>query len=332
MKERPGMESSSPESRLAITDAVLSRLPERLRAAVEWGLSRWPGRILERVTAGSIRMELFDRSMTIAAQLFTSVFPILIAIASLTSGSAKQVDDVIEMPPGTQQILDDALQSSSTTFGVVGLFIVLASATSLSRALTRAFAAIWGLPRPRSRLVFAWRWVAVVLALAVSLVAVRRLLQIADGLQPPDLWHVVVSVGCDLSVAVFVPWVLLGGVIRPRNLLCGAVLFGVVMLFVRPASGVFLPRALDESAQRYGAIGVAFTYLAYLYCLSFIFLTCSIFGEAVTTDEGRLGEWLRGGKPAVGEETPGTQRTKPVTADPLAATDPRLPKADLEQP
>ena len=326
------MEASSPESRLAITDAVLSRLPERLRAAVEWGLSRWPGRILERVTAGSIRMELFDRSMTIAAQLFTSVFPILIAIASLTAGSAKQVDDVIEMPPGTQQILDDALQSSSTTFGVVGLFIVLASATSLSRALTRAFAAIWGLPRPKSRLVFAWRWVAVVLALAVSLVAVRRLLQIADGLQPPDLWHVVVSVGCDLSVAVFVPWVLLGGVIRPRNLLCGAVLFGVVMLFVRPASGVFLPRALDESAQRYGAIGVAFTYLAYLYCLSFIFLTCSIFGEAVTTDEGRLGEWIRGGKPAVGEETPGPRRTKPVTADPLAATDPRLPKADLEKP
>ena len=326
------MESSSPESRLASTDAVLSRLPERLRAAVEWGLSRWPGRILERVTAGSIRMELFDRSMTIAAQLFTSVFPILIAIASLTSGTAKQVDDVIEMPPGTQKVLDDAMQSSSSTFGIIGLFIVLASATSLSRALTRAFAAIWGLPRPRSRLVFAWRWVAVVIALAVSLVAVRRLLQVADGLEPPDLWHVVVSVGCDVSVALFVPWLLLAGVVRPRHLLCGAVLFGVVMLFVRPASSVFLPRALDESAQRYGAIGVAFTYLAWLYCLSFVFLTCSIFGEAVTTDEGRLGEWIRGGRPAVGNQTPGPHRTNAATADPLAAADHRLSKADLDEP
>src|SRR3954451_10215817 len=300
MKERPEMESSSPESRLAITDAVLSRLPERLRKGVEWGLSRWPGRILERVTAGSVRMELFDRSMTIAAQLFTSVFPILIAIASLTAGSARQFDDVIEMPPRTQQVLDDALHSSSTTFGLVGLFIVVASATSLSRALTRAFAAIWGLPRPRSRLVFAWRWVAVVLALAVSLVAVRRLLQVADGLQPPDLWHVVVSVGCDLAVALFVPWVLLAGAVRPRNLLCGALLFGVVMLFMRPASGLYLPRALDESAKRYGAIGVAFTYLAWLYCLSFVFLACSILGQAITSDEGWFGEWLRGGKPAVG--------------------------------
>ncbi len=268
-------------------------------------MSRWPGRILERVTAGSVRLELFDRSMTIAAQLFTSVFPILIAIASLTAGSAKQVDDVIELPPATQQVLDDAVQGqSTTTFGLVGLFIVLASATSLSRALTRAFAAIWGLPRPKSRLVFAWRWVAVVLALAISLVVVGQLLKIADGLEPPDLWHVVVSVGGDLVVALFVPWLLLAGAVRPRNLLCGALLFGVVMLFVRPASGVFLPRALDESAQRYGSIGVAFTYLAWLYCISFVFLACSILGEAITTDEGRFGKWIRGGRPAVGTQTP----------------------------
>jgi membrane protein len=257
------------------------------------------------VAAASIRLELFDRSMTIAAQLFTSVFPILIAIASLTAGTAKQVGDVVDMPARTQQVLDDALQSSSTTtFGLVGLFIVLASATSLSRALTRAFAAIWALPRPRSRLVFAWRWVAVVLALAVSLVVVRRLLEITDGLQPPDLWHVLVSVVCDLAIALFVPWVLLAGAVRPRNLLAGALLFGVAMLFVRPASGVFLPRALDESAQRYGSIGVAFTYLAWLYCLSFVFLACGILGQAITIDEGRLGEWLRGGKAAVGVLAP----------------------------
>ena len=308
------MEPSSPESRLAITDAMLSRLPERLRGWVEWALSRWPGRILERVTAGSVRLELFDRSMTIAAQLFTSVFPILIAIASLTAGSAKQVDDVIELPPATQQVLDDAVQGqSTTTFGLVGLFIVLASATSLSRALTRAFAAIWGLPRPKSRLVFAWRWVAVVLALAISLVVVGQLLKIADGLEPPDLWHVVVSVGGDLVVALFVPWLLLAGAVRPRNLLCGALLFGVVMLFVRPASGVFLPRALDESAQRYGSIGVAFTYLAWLYCISFVFLACSILGEAITTDEGRFGKWIRGGRPAVGTQTP--EPDQPVASD-----------------
>ena len=302
------MESSSPESRLPVTDAVLRRLPERVRRAVEWGLSRWPGRILERVTAGSINVQLFDRSMTIAAQLFTSVFPILIAIASFTGGSPKQVNDVMDMPPRTQQVIDDALQSSSTTsFGFVGVFIVLVSATSLSRALTRAFAAIWELPRPRSRLVFAWRWVAVVLALAVSLVLVRQVLQVADRLRPPDVWHVLVSVGCDLGIAVFIPWLLLAGAVPARHLLCGALLYAVVMLLVRPASGVFLPRALDESADRYGAIGVAFTYLAWLYCISFVFLACAVLGQAITTDEGRLGEWIRRDEPAAGGDLSGAE-------------------------
>ncbi len=289
------MEPTSPQAGTDVAEVVLSRLPARGRRAVEWALSRWPGRILTRTTAASIRVELFDRSMTIAAQLFTSVFPILIALASIAPGRADQAREVMDLPPQARSVVQQSLDTTSTTtFGLLGLFIVLVSATSLSRALTRAFAAIWGLPRPRSRLVLAWRWVAVVLALALSLVVVRRLLSAVDSLPPPDLWHLVVSVGSDLFLGLMVPWLLLVGAVRVRDLLTGALLFGVVMLVVRPASGVLLPRALDESAQRYGPIGVAFTFLAYLYVIAFIFLSCSIVGMAVTEDEGRLGQAIRG--------------------------------------
>ena len=65
------------------------------------------------------------------------------------------------------------------------------------------------------------------------------------------------------------------------------------MLAVRPATQVWLPHALEVSANRYGSIGVAFTYLTWLYILSFCFLTTAVLGQAIASDSGRLGRWIR---------------------------------------
>jgi membrane protein len=98
----------------------------------------------------------------------------------------------------------------------------------------------------------------------------------------------------DLAIGVFVPWILLAGELPTRRLVPGAAIFGLVMLFVRPASTVWLPRALESSADRYGSIGVAFTYLAWLYVVSFCFLVASVMGQVVTSDPGWFGQWIRG--------------------------------------
>jgi uncharacterized BrkB/YihY/UPF0761 family membrane protein len=274
----------------------LAHLPPWLRDVVEWLLSRWPGRIAIRTAATSIRIELFDRSMTIAAQFFTSVFPTLIMLATWIGGGSNEIADAMGIPKQTKSILDDALESNSgtATFGILGTLIVLASATSLSRALTRAFSAIWGLPRPKTQLNYAWRWLAVVLVLALALVTARALTRYLGEVPPPTFWQLVVSLTMDLALGVFVPWILLVGEIPIRQLACGAVIFGLVMLFVRPASAVWLPRALDVSAERYGSIGVAFTYLAWLYVVAFCFLAASVMGQVVTTDTGWFGQWVRG--------------------------------------
>ena len=79
-----------------------------------------------------------------------------------------------------------------------------------------------------------------------------------------------------------------------RPVLPGALLFAAVMLVVRPASSVWLPRALEVSSERYGSIGVAFTYLAWLYIVSFCFLTAAAIGRVIATDPSRLGTWIYG--------------------------------------
>src|SRR5262245_3418475 len=273
----------------------LDRLPRRLRPVVERALRHWLGRFVLGCMATSRRIELFDRSMTIAAQIFTSVLPILIALASwFGRDSADVIARTASVPPETQGLLDEVLASpgATTTFGVIGVLVVLISATSLSRALTRACAALWDLPRPTSKLAAAWRWVAVVLALALSLVAARQLHTFSERLPPPGFWDTAVGFATDVAIALFVPLVLLAGAVPVRRLLPWAVTFAAVMVFVRPLSTFYLPHALDASAERYGSIGVAFTYLAWLYVVSFIFLTSGVVGKVVAMDEGRFGAWI----------------------------------------
>ena len=52
-----------------------------------------------RSAASCIRIEIFDRSMTIAAQFFTSVFPILILIATWVNATdTSRLAEAINLP------------------------------------------------------------------------------------------------------------------------------------------------------------------------------------------------------------------------------------------
>jgi len=278
----------------ARAERALERLPPRLGKALHWLLTRWPGRIVLRSAAGFVRIGIFDRSMTLAAQFFTSVLPILILIATAAAAADTQrLSDTLNIPEESQAVVEDAVQGGAAAFGLIGALMVLVSATSLSRALTRVYVEVWHVARPPTKVSTAWRWVAVVIVLALSLVFVRALIQFARGLPPSGIWQIVVSLACDVAMAVFVPWILLSGALRARHLMPGAFLFALIMLAVRPASAAWLPHSLEVSSDRYGSLGVAFTYLAWLYVISFILIAVTIVGQAMVSDAGRLGVWLR---------------------------------------
>ncbi len=255
---------------------------------LEWIRSHWPGRIAVESVGSFLRLEMFDRSMTIAAQFFTAVFPLLILFATwANSTNASTLGDALSLPQETQRVLEDALQGAGTaSFGILGTLIMLASATSLSRALTRALATIWSLPRPRSNLGSVWRWLAVILVLTLSIVLASATSDSLTVLPPRDVWPTLASFGLDAAVALLVPWILLAGTVSLRLLAPGALLFALLMLTIRPATAVWLPHALEVSADRYGRIGVAFTYLACLYTASFCFLATTVVGQVIATDQG----------------------------------------------
>jgi len=280
----------------ASAEAAIGRLPPRLGRVLTRLLSSWPGRIVIHGVTAFVRLDMFDRSMTIAAQFFTSVFPILILFMTWADGrDTDKLADALNLPDETRSVLEDAIHGAGgAAFGVAGTLFVLASTTSLSRALTRSFVAVWAIPKPRAGLGSVWRWLAVVLVLALSLVVVQAASQPVHLLPPRELLPLVGSLALDAAVALFVPWVLLSGAVHPRLLSVGALLFALLMLAVRPATAAWLPHALQVSADRYGPIGVAFTYLACLYVASFCFLATAVLGQVIATDRGRIGQLIRG--------------------------------------
>ena len=277
------------------------------RRRVKWMVTHWPGRTVMRTARSFTRTELFDRSMTVAAQLFTCVFPILILLATFaTRRDADRIANAVSLPEETRLILQEAVTAAGNAgFGILGTVVVLVTATGVSRALTRAFATIWELPRPKSSLRSVWRWIAVVLALAFSLLMVRSVGQLVSGVPPEAVWPAAVTLVSDVAMALFIPWILLSGGVHPRLLLPGALILALVMLAARPVMAAWLPQALETSADQYGSIGVAFTYLALLYAVSFAFLATAILGQVIATDEGRLGRWIRADAAAAKAEPDG---------------------------
>lgn len=257
----------------------------RAHPAVRRVEQTWLGGTLLRIVAETVRVEIFDRSMTIAAQIFTSMLPLLIVTASiLAGGDGEAVADLLGASGASSELIDETVSGAADpTIGVVGALLVLASATSLSRALTRAFAAVWEIARPHVSLRSAWRWLAAVIVFALAVLISQQLVPRVGVLPPRDVWPVALSFACDAGVALFVPWMLLAGVIGVRALAPGAIGFAVVMLAIRPSAAVWLPWALETSSERYGPIGIAFTYLAWLYVVAFVLLGTAIVGRAVVS-------------------------------------------------
>src|SRR4051794_35939760 len=151
-------------------------------------MERWPARITIAPTAGFLRVQIFDRAMTIAAQAFTSIFPTLILLGALFGrDTSNEVAKVADLPAASRQILDDALRGGGLgAFGAAGAVVVVLSATSLSRALARAYGIIWQLGRLPRGLAMSWRWLVTVLLLVAFLIGSRLIGWLTGQLQLSD--------------------------------------------------------------------------------------------------------------------------------------------------
>ncbi|GGN21415.1 hypothetical protein GCM10010109_35520 [Actinoplanes campanulatus] len=300
-RPRPDHERVTEPDRAFTPGRILAAVPDRLRPRAALLLGHQTALVLLRTAGELVRVQIFDRSMTLAAQAFTSIFPVLIMIGALSGGRARDhLDSLVRLPASSTRLLDEALAGSrSNAFGVFGSLIVILSATGLARALVRAYRAIWAVPGRRvGARATAWQ-IGSVLILVGFLVAVRLLGTLAGRILTPVIAGTLLALLADVALAALLPRILLGPAVGRLRLLLTGVVFGAIMLAVRPAGHLYLPRALESSSQRYGTIGLAFTYIGWLYVLSFCLLLSAVAGgiladlgaERFTRTTGRATRW-----------------------------------------
>ncbi len=151
---------------------VPSALPGWLRPRAAAVLATWFGRTLLRCVSGLLHVQIFDRAMTLAAQAFTSIFPLLIMLGTLLS--AKQTSefaDLLEPPVTSKRLFSEALGDQGVgSFGPIQRPRGAVSATGLARAMVRAYAIIWDVGKVRSGPAAAGRWLLTVLLLSAFVI------------------------------------------------------------------------------------------------------------------------------------------------------------------
>jgi membrane protein len=251
---------------------------------------------VHRMVAMTVRdfhdLDVLDRAMTLAAQAFTSIFPLIIAIAAVrpreSDSLGQDLADILSTPESSRQVLEEAFPSEPRTFGAFGLLgvlIVLVSSTSFTRALARMYARIWRVAPP-GRLRGAWRWIAVLMAIAVTYIVLGLLRAAWRGIPLDTLVNGLVGFVISTVVWTWTPWVLLAGKVDWRALLPGGALMGVGIGLISAGSQIYLPRALSSAARQYGALGIAFTYISWLFVVMTVLVGTTLVGAVFARERG----------------------------------------------
>jgi membrane protein len=68
---------------------------------------------------------------------------------------------------------------------------------------------------------------------------------------------------------------------------------GLCAIVLSAVSTLYLRLALANSAERYGALGVAFTYISWLFVLSFVLVVTTVVGATLIRRVPLLRAWAR---------------------------------------
>ncbi|NMM90533.1 hypothetical protein B2J88_40430 [Rhodococcus sp. SRB_17] len=248
-------------------------------------------RLASRISLDILEVGLVDSAMTLAAQAFTSLLPVMIAASTfqrLQPLAATARDDLgIDLPP-----TDSASVGTTAAFGVLGLLMLLVSSTSYARALGRMYGRIWHVPIATLRQ--AWRWLAVVLVIATSVAAAvichqLKTLPAAGRLLEFASTYVVWGLAWTA-----VPMLLTANRMTTRMCIGSGLLTATGLSALHVASTLFLPRITHTSQDQFGLLGVMFTLISWLFIFSGIIVVASVIVSSVAKDDGPLGIWLRG--------------------------------------
>lgn len=250
-------------------------------------LAAGPGSLGARFGERLLEIGGIERATLLGAQAFTSLIPYLVVASALVPTEDRDFSETIierfdlegSAAEGVRSLFASAGEvESAITFVSVGLLLIttLSFTRALQKTYERSFrleaSGLQGLPRT-----FLWLGV---LALWISFTSVRS--EIRDLFGP--FMSVSLAVAFAFILWLWTPLVLLGGRVPVRRLVPGALVSGVCMTALFYASAIYMPILIENSAERYGLIGVAFSLQGWLLTLSLGIVAGAVAGGVLSEE------------------------------------------------
>lgn len=253
-------------------------------------------RLIRALLAEIQSIQIVDAAMALAAQSFLALFPLIIVVyafmpTEVGNATVETFRDRFGLTGGTQEAMSDVLAGRSAlrgSFSVVGVLIVVSSATAFTRALQRVYERAWALPKLGFR--GAWRWIVWLGGMLVYLIVIGFAIRLAGANA---------TAGGFLGFGAFflwwwTPWLLLGGRVRWRAVLPTAVATTVATGVLGALSGAIMPRMISSNENQFGPIGVVFAIESWLVVVAGALVLCAALGATVAKLDGPLGRLARG--------------------------------------
>lgn len=281
-------------------------MPQSLASVLEFGVAKIKaipgGSLIIQIIEDLARSEIADRAMTLAGQAFTSILPVMILLSAIPGKGL--VDDALDgykLTSSDLALTSAGAQDASVTFGVIGAVMTLVSATSFSRALDRMYSRVWDVPRLTIR--EGWRWIIVILAVAIGVVVQILVPNLRD------LWSMRAAMGFGIElVAGFVLWAVLWfaiarmltlGRVNTRCLILNGAITAAGLTALVVATHIGMAQVIQSATAQFGVLGVIFTVISWLFVFSAIVIGATVIVHAMSVYDGIVGRWLgRGDTPA----------------------------------
>jgi membrane protein len=239
-----------------------------------------PSQVLDfahRFVEPLLRLNAVDRSLALGAQAFGAVIPLLILLEAVEPGDEGLADDLVErfhLGGASADAVRDAFAVSdeATSTTALSVLVLVVSVLSFTRRLQRLYEDTWGFEQRGVRGTgWGLAWIAFFALYATLHPALEDVVHGTAG--------VVLSLGGAFLLGLLTPYILLGRRVPWRRLVLQAGLTAGGMVALGIWSAIYMPRAIESSASAYGAIGIAFALLTWLWGLGIVLVGAAIYGS-----------------------------------------------------
>jgi membrane protein len=224
-----------------------------------------------------LRFNLIDRSLALGAQAFGALIPLLIVVEAAQPGHESLADELVDRFRLTGSAAATvhaafAPPTDETAVTSLGLIVLIASTLSFTRRLQRLYEESWSLD---SR---GFRGTGWGLAWITFFALYGVLHPLLDG-AVDGVASVILSLAGAFAIGLVTPYLLLGRRIPWRRLLLQAAFTALGLTALGVWTAIYMPRAIGSSAASYGAIGVAFAMLTWLWGVGIVLVCAAVYGS-----------------------------------------------------